>query len=109
MTHATPPPPDFRGPSALDMMTEFEKRYGEVIYKRREELRMQLAVVAGIQSPEAYAVHDELDSITNFEPELHRLIMAFVAEAVKPLQDTLAGMAMRYPLLSAIFSVDAPR
>jgi hypothetical protein len=68
----------------LDILADFEKRYGKVIFERREKLR---AIVEEQRSPtpESRAAYEELDSITNFEPELHRLIQAFITEALSLL------------------------
>jgi hypothetical protein len=70
------PIPDFRGPSALDLLSAFTKRYGKIIQDADQE--------SGYRDASFY-----------FEPELHRLIQAFVREAVEPMQKALTELMMR--------------
>lgn len=90
--------PAFSGPSAMDLYNDFTKRYGAVIEKRRTELKAILDAARDAEpTAEISLAFAELDSIQTFEPELHRLIHAFTAEAVKPLQEVLMDIAMRTP------------
>ena len=84
----------FSGPSALDLYAGFSKRYGALIDGRVKQLRDQLAEDPN-PSPQAQAMWDELDRFRSFEQELHRLIRAFVDDAVKPMQEALLA-SMRY-------------
>lgn len=88
--------PKFEGPSPMDHYADFMKHYGVVIENRRAELRRKIAEHLDDEpSAEMRDAYAEFDSIRNFEPELHRLIHAFTAEAVKPLQEVLTSIAMR--------------
>lgn len=90
--------PDFQGPSAMDHYTDFMKRYGDWIDRRRAELRAKIADhLDWDPTPEMRAAYDEFESLRDFEPALHRLIHVFTAEAVKPLQEVLTNVAMRTP------------
>lgn len=88
-------PPDLSGPSALDLLSSFVKRYGSAIESRRKELYEKMALLNGEFSDEMASLYDESRAIVYFEPELHRLIQAFVAEAVKPMRDALVEVTMR--------------
>ena len=90
------PMPSFRCPSALDLLTQFRDKYGAHVHRRIEELRKEAnGFMDALPTPDLRNIYAELDSLHYFEPELHRLIQSFVAEAVKPLQDVLVEAMMR--------------
>lgn len=69
-------PSSFDPPIAQALLSEFVKRYGKIIYEADEE--------SGHHDATAY-----------FERDLHRMIQAFVMEAIKPWRDAMADAAMR--------------
>lgn len=99
--------PSFQGPSALDLLAEFNRTYLAFTGARRTELRAKLAACDGFGfgsgfAPGEYALlYDELRTLDSFQPALHRLITAFVAEALKPWQEMYTDVVVRdvHPLL----------
>lgn len=96
--------PSFQGPSALDLLACFTQSYLSVIDGRRADLRARLA---GAESNTGKyerlydELRDELRTLDSFQPALHRLITAFVAEALKPWQELYTDVVVRdvHPLL----------
>jgi hypothetical protein len=70
--------PTWKETSALDLLADFNKRYYRVILDADEESGRK-------------------DNIVYFERDLHSLIQAFVAEAIKPIQDVMVSASMRMP------------
>ena len=71
------PMPSFRGPSALDLLTEFIYQYGSEIDRRAKELHDGL-VVGKFDTRHAADCGDgdkltEMRRLDRFRPELHRL------------------------------------
>lgn len=87
----------WHAPSAMDLYSDFVKCYGDLVSRRREELRKIILEADGRRTPEAIIAYTEQDNLRDFEPRLHRLIHTFTAEAVKPLQEVLTSIAMRTP------------
>jgi hypothetical protein len=77
----------FEGPSALDLMAEFKRKHMALVERRIAEIRVMFDE-HGDKAPtlEMSRAYDELDSIRYFEGELHRMIAAFVNDALKPWQ-----------------------
>ena len=83
---------DFSGPSALDLLTEFRKKFVALAELRTAELRAEIDTFHSIgPTAEMRAVYDEYDSLRYFEQELNRVISAFVNEAIKPWMDVYAS------------------
>lgn len=85
----------FEGPSALDLLTEFRKKFvtiaerrsrelGDILYARRDEG----------PSAELRDLIDEYESLRYFEQELNRVIGAFVNESTKPFRQAYADAIM---------------
>ncbi len=70
-------PPNFEPPRALDLLTEFRKRYIPAIER---------GVMSGTIDPNV---------LDYFDRELNRMISAFIHEATKPFHDILVSAAMR--------------
>ena len=92
---------NFNGPSALDLLAQFRRKYVALAERRSAELRV---IIDQDKDPdavmrEAYAQYDQL---RDFEPHLHRMIAAFVNEAVTPFREALVDMAARQPLPPAV-------
>lgn len=106
---AIDPMPDFRGPSALGRLTQFRQKFGVHIERRIQELRKQAdAFMDADPTPDLSRIYAELDSLHYFEPELHRLIQAFVEEAVKPMRDFLIDVYARPIHLSPAVPAASP-
>lgn len=80
-------PKPFEGPSALDLLTEFQSQYGAIIDRSGRIAR----------------IHDV--DVRFFKAELHRVIQSFVAEAIKPYMDALSHAAS-YQLPRGMMLVD---
>lgn len=77
---------DFSGPSALDLLTQFRKKFVTLAERRTAELRAEIDTYESIgPSAELRGVYDEYESLRYFEQELNRLITAFMNEAREPL------------------------
>lgn len=80
----------FSGPSALDLLTEFRKKFVTLAERRTAELRAEIDTYESIgPSAELRGVYDEYESLRYFENELNRLITAFANEAREPLIELL--------------------
>ena len=64
---------EFKQPLALDLLRDFTERYGRIMHRSGN-------------------IHERY-----FEPELHRLISAFVNEATEPLRKALVDISIRTP------------
>jgi hypothetical protein len=93
---------NFNGPSALDLLAQFRRKYVALAERRSAELRV---IIDQDKDPdavmrEAYAQYDQL---RDFEPHLHRMIAAFVNDAVTPFREALVDMAARQPMKPLVF------
>lgn len=92
---------DFRPAPATDLLAEFRKKFVALAERRAAELRAFIDEHHG-EGPsdklrDAYA---EYDSLCYFEHELHRVIQAFVIEAVAPWQRTVTDASiLRFDML----------
>jgi len=98
----------FEGPSALDLLTEFRKKFVTIAERRSAELKatIQAAIDAdrdrmvregkdGYDHPsEIREMIDEYESLRYFEHELNRVIGAFMNEATKPFREAYADAIM---------------
>lgn len=92
----------FEGPRALDLLAEFRKKYIAVIERRIAELRARINEHSNdgmVKSPsdEIRAAFEEYDALRYVEPELHRMINAFVTEAQAPFHRILADAMATNP------------
>jgi hypothetical protein len=80
----------FAGPSGLDLLAEFRKKFVTLAERRTVELRTILDEHRNdAPSSEMSAVFEEYDSLRYFEQELHRLICVFVEETRTPLLELI--------------------
>lgn len=80
----------FEPPSALDLLTEFRKKFVGLAERRLLELRAAIDARSNEgPSHEMGRIYEEYDSLRHFENELNRVIQTFVIESVKPWQDAL--------------------
>ena len=87
----------FEGPSALDLLAQFRKQYVVPLVERRaDELRTFLDEhpELGQENRDKYR---EYDSLRYFDQDLHRLIAAFVNDAVAPWQKAYTDALMQMP------------
>jgi len=81
----------FEGPSALDLLTEFRKKFVTIAERRSRELSDALYARRDEgPSAELREMIDEYESLRYFEQELNRVIGAFVNEATKPFREAYA-------------------
>lgn len=99
------PIPSFRGPSPLDLLNEFMDQYGGEIDRHAKLLRDGFVAGQFDTRSEAYCGGgdklSELRRLEHFRPSLHRLIQAFVREAVEPMQKTIWDATVLSPRLYA--------
>lgn len=89
-------PKPFEGPSALDLLAEFRKKFVALAENRSRELRD--AIYARRDegpSVELREIIDEYESLRHFEKQLNRVIRAFMDEATKPWQEAYATAMMQ--------------
>lgn len=86
----------FEGPRALDLLAEFRRKYLILAERRSAELRAVIDThrVEG-PSAELRDAYDEYEYLRHFEDDFHRMIQAFVIEALKPWQEAFTDAAMR--------------